>query len=119
MAIHEPPGRVSAFGYLQTRYLRLVDRHARCGKNVRVRNRDVPRTFPSLSGTHTIRRNYHSCEECKEGFYPRDEFLGLPKEGEVSVELEKRQADFLVNDVFETAEVRLNFHCPHLKASAN
>jgi len=91
----------------------------RCGKNARVRNQGVPRTFTSLSGTHTIRRNYHFCEACEEGFYPRDEFLGLPKEGAASIELEKRQADFLVNDVFETAEIRWNFHYPHLKASSN
>lgn len=91
----------------------------RCGQNARVRTKDVSRTFSAMSGTHTIRRNYHYCEACKEGFYPRDEFLGLPKRGEASLELEKRQADFLVNDPFETAELRWNFHYPHLPASAN
>jgi hypothetical protein len=91
----------------------------RCGKNARVRTKDVPRTFTAMSGTHTIRRNYHYCEDCREGFYPRDEFLGLPKHGDVSVEVEKRQADFLVNDPFETSELRWKFHYPHLPASAN
>jgi hypothetical protein len=91
----------------------------RCGKNARVRAKEVPRTFSSLSGTHTIKRNHHFCEGCKEGLFPRDEFLGLPKEGEASIELERRMADFLVNDVFEEAEARWNFHYPHLKASSN
>jgi hypothetical protein len=91
----------------------------RCGKRARIRRRGVQRTFSSLSGSHTICRHYHYCEDCKEGFFPRDEFIGLPKEGEASIELEKRQADFLVNDVYETAELRWNFHYPRCTASAN
>ncbi|HZH03419.1 MAG TPA: hypothetical protein VEY30_06515 [Myxococcaceae bacterium] len=64
-----------------------------CGKNARVRSKDVPRRFTSLSGTHTIVRHYHYCEGCQAGFFPRDELLGLPKTGAVSAELEKRLAD--------------------------
>jgi hypothetical protein len=82
----------------------------RCGQNARLRAANVPRTFKSLSGTHTISRNYHYCEACKEGFYPRDEFLGLPREGELSSELEKRVADFAVNDPYDVAEERWSFH---------
>ena len=66
-----------------------------------------------MSGTHTIRRNYHYCEGCRHGFYPRDEFLGLPREGELSSELEKRVADFAVNDPYDVAEVRWSFHYAH------
>lgn len=90
----------------------------RCGKSARIRRRGVERTFQSLSGTHTIRRNYHYCEVCKEGFFPRDEFLGLPKEGDFSEELEMRAADFALNDPFDLAERRWNFHYAH-QASAN
>jgi hypothetical protein len=91
----------------------------RCGKNARVRAKEVERTFTSLSGTHTIRRNYHFCEACKEGFFPRDRFLGLPEEGEVSVELEKRLADFVLNDVLEECEARWRVHYPHQPVSSN
>jgi hypothetical protein len=66
----------------------------KCGKRARVRAKSVARTFKSLSGTHTVYRNYHYCEDCSEGFYPRDHFLGLPKEGDLSEELEKRAARF-------------------------
>ena len=90
----------------------------RCGKKTRVRTRFVSRTFRSLSGTHTVRRHYHYCETCSAGFYPLDEFLGLPKEGALSEDLEMRIADFAVNDPYEVAEQRWNFHYP-LRASAN
>lgn len=90
----------------------------RCGRNARLRTANVPRTFKSLSGTHTISRNYHYCEACKEGFYPRDEFLGLPREGELSSELERRVADFAVNEPYDSAEERWRFHYS-LPLSAN
>ncbi|MFN0062415.1 MAG: hypothetical protein ACKVPX_07845 [Myxococcaceae bacterium] len=82
----------------------------RCGQNARLRAANVPRTFQSLSGTHTLSRNYHYCEACQAGFYPRDECLGLPREGELSSELEKRVADFSVNDPYDIAEERWRFH---------
>jgi hypothetical protein len=78
----------------------------------------VVRSFQSLSGRHTIRRNYHFCEQCKAGFFPLDEFLGLPREGDASEELTKRLADFAVNDAYEVAERRWNFHYPN-RVSAN
>lgn len=90
----------------------------KCGERVRVRARSMPRTFQSLSGTHTIRRHYHYCDDCKEGFYPLDYLLGLPKEGELSEEVEMRAADFAVNDVYELAERRWNLHYPN-RVSAN
>ena len=90
-----------------------------CGKKVRVRTKAVPRTFKSLSGTHTFARNYHYCEKCKKGFYPRDIELGLPDDSEVSTEVAKRLADFYINDPFEVAEERWPIHYPFTPASAN
>lgn len=89
-----------------------------CGKSARIRTRLVPRTFQSLSGTHTFARHYHYCEVCRAGFYPLDEFLGLPKDGALSEDLEMRVADFAVNDAYEVAEERWNVHYPW-KVSAN
>ena len=91
----------------------------RCGAKVRVRTHDVQRTFKSLSGTHTFRRHYHYCQNCKEGFYPRDAELGLSKDSEVSTEVAKRLADFFLNDPFEVAEQRWPVHYPFMPASAN
>lgn len=91
----------------------------RCGKLTRVRARGVPRTFKSLSGTHTFQRNTHYCETCREGFAPRDEELGLSKDSAVSTEVAKRLSDFFMNDPFHTAEKRWPLHYPHLPVSAN
>ena len=38
----------------------------------------------------TFKRNYHDCERCKHGFYPVDRLLGVPEEGELTSEMEKR-----------------------------
>jgi hypothetical protein len=91
----------------------------RCGKQARVRARAVERTFTSMWGTHTFRRDYHYCESCKAGFYPRDEFLGLPREGALTEEVESRLVDFAVNDSYEQAQVRWQFHYRHLRVSSN
>jgi hypothetical protein len=82
----------------------------RCGVKVPVRRYGVPRTIETLSGTQTFRRNYHFCRDCDAGFYPRDIRLGLPEEGDLSAELEKRVLDFSVNDVFEEAANRFSLH---------
>ena len=71
----------------------------RCGKRIPVKARDRERTVRSLSGLVTFKRNYHYCGECEYGFYPVDRLLGLPEEGELTSELEKRVLDFAVNDV--------------------
>jgi hypothetical protein len=91
----------------------------KCGAAARVRAKNVMRVFKSLSGVHTFRRHYHYCENCKEGFYPRDAQLGLPKDSEVSTEVAKRLADFYLNDPFEVAEQRWPVHYPFMPASAN
>jgi hypothetical protein len=91
----------------------------RCGREAKVRAKNVPRTFRSLSGEHTYQRNYHYCEWCEEGFFPRDDELGLEKDSEVSNELAKRMTDFFLNDPFETCEERWCVHYPFVRASAN
>ena len=90
----------------------------RCGKSSKRRATAVERTFRSMSGEHTFRRDYYYCEGCSKGFYPRDAFLGLPEHGAETIELERRMADFGINDTYETASERWNFHYP-LKTSAN
>lgn len=82
----------------------------RCGKKIRVRSRAIGRTIETLSGEQTIFRNQHYCDDCKLGFFPRDAELGLPPEGEVSLELEKRLADFSVNDSYESCARRWRVH---------
>lgn len=82
----------------------------KCGRLVRVRKKGVPRTVEALSGEHTIVRNHHYCERCHEGFYPRDAELGLPAEGSVTLELERRLADFAVNDSYEACARRWQVH---------
>lgn len=84
-----------------------------CGKRVRVRNRCVERTVETLSGRQTIVRHYHYCDGCKIGFYPRDAELGLPSEGSVTLELEKRILDFAVSaDSYESGARRWKMHYP-------
>jgi len=48
-----------------------------------------------------------------------DRYLGLPEEGEVSDELEKRIVDFGVNETFEDAAERSNSHYPEIPISSN
>ena len=67
-----------------------------CGKSVPVKAKDRERTVLTLSGPVVLRRNYHYCDRCKGGFYPVDRELGLPEEGELSPELEKRALDFAI-----------------------
>lgn len=90
-----------------------------CKKSARVRKKAVPRTFKTLSGSHTVTRNQHYCANCRETFYPRDEELGLPKFGEASVELDRRIADLILMCPQEEAEQHWNLHYPHCKLSAN
>jgi hypothetical protein len=82
----------------------------RCGKRTPVKARDRERTVRSLSGPVTFHRNYHYCEECKHGFYPVDRLLGLPEEGELTSEMEKRVIDFAINDVYGECAARWNLH---------
>jgi hypothetical protein len=82
----------------------------KCGKRVPVKARDRERTVKSLSGPITFKRNYHYCEKCQYGFYPVDQRLGLPEEGELTSEMEKRVLDFGVNDVYGECAARWSLH---------
>ena len=82
----------------------------RCGKRAKVKARDRERTVQSLSGPVTFKRNYHYCEDCRHGFYPVDYLLGLPADGDMTAELERRILDFGVNDTFAEAADRWQMH---------
>jgi len=82
----------------------------KCGRMIRVRRRKVKRELKTRSGTLNMSRNYHYCDFCKYGFYPKDIELGLPQKGTISFELEKRILDFGVNDTFEDAAERWSLH---------
>lgn len=91
----------------------------RCGRLVRVRVKNKPRTFESVSGTHTLVRNYHYCDHCALGFCPRDAELGLPAEGDATLKLEGLLLDFAVNSPYERSAERWSVHYPHRPFSAN
>jgi len=82
----------------------------RCGRRIAVKARDRERTVKSLSGLLTFKRNYHYCERCQHGFYPVDRMLGLPEEGELTSEMERRVLDFAVNDVYGEGAARWSLH---------
>lgn len=81
-----------------------------CGRPIPVRTRGKKRRLRSLSGEMTLERNYHYCKHCRRGFYPRDLELKLPSKGRITGELERRIADFGMNDPFEQSAERFNFH---------
>ncbi len=82
----------------------------RCGRLVKVRVKNRVRTIHALSGSHRLRRHYHYCTHCSEGFYPLDAALGLRAEGEVTEALEKRLIDFSVNEPYAEAAERVELH---------
>jgi hypothetical protein len=81
-----------------------------CGRPVPVRTRGKKRTLRSLSGEVTLERNYHYCKRCRRGFYPRDLELKLPSKGRITSELERRIADFALNDPYEQSAERFTLH---------
>lgn len=81
-----------------------------CGKRVRVRAHDKSRTLRTLGGEVTYRRNYHYCDGCRRGFYPRDLELRIPEDGELSSEVERRVVDFGINDPDARAAERFSMH---------
>lgn len=82
----------------------------RCGRPCRVRRRWVVRTLRSLHGTHTVRRHYHYCATCQQGWYPLDAALGWPPEGELTARLEQVVLDLGLHDPFEEAAERFAVH---------
>src|ERR1700722_16729879 len=82
----------------------------RCAKRTPVKARERERTVRGLSGSVTCKRNYHYCQACSHGFYPVDYLLGLPEEGELTSEMEKRVLDFAINDVYGQRAARGSLH---------
>ena len=82
----------------------------KCGGGARVEEKKRPRTVRTLSGEQTCRRNYYRCSACRHGFAPVDDELGIPGDGSVTAEVEKRIADFGVNDVFKEGAERFSMH---------
>ena len=81
-----------------------------CGTRCRVRVPSKERRLRTMSGDVVYRRNYHYCDGCSQGFYPRDNSLGIPQSGDVSLELERRLLDFSMNDPFEQGALRFSLH---------
>lgn len=84
----------------------------RCGRPTRVRRGAVRRELRTLSGSLVFSRNYHYCESCRHGFYPRDRELGVPESGDVSFNVEKRIIDLALNDTFAASAERWSVHYP-------
>jgi hypothetical protein len=84
----------------------------KCGRRIPVKVKERERTVLTLSGPVVFKRNYHHCETCKYGFYPVDQILELPEEGELSMEMEKRVLDFALNDTFCEGAKRWSVHYP-------
>lgn len=82
----------------------------KCGGHARIEEKKRERTVQTLSGKHTYRRNYQRCLDCRHGFAPVDDELGIPAEGAVTLEVEKRILDFGVNDVFDEGARRFSMH---------
>lgn len=83
-----------------------------CGRLVPIRSRHRERTILTLCGEVKFSRNYHHCDHCGAGFSPRDAELGLPPDGDLSEAMERRIADFGVNDSFAAAAERWSVHYP-------
>ena len=90
-----------------------------CGVAVSVHTRNVERTITSLQGSHTLLRHYYYCRRCSTGFYPRDAQLGLPSDGALSLEMERRVLDFAVSAPYDECAARWRVHYPHAEFSEN
>jgi Uncharacterised protein family (UPF0236) len=82
----------------------------KCGQKAYVEKKKAPRRLQTLSGMQTYLRHYFRCKKCQHGFAPVDDELQIPIDGQVSLEVEKRIADFGVNDVFTEAASRFSMH---------
>ena len=82
----------------------------RCGKRVAVRAGKRKRTLHAAAGTFTYQRHYHYCDACDHGFYPLDETIGAPAEGEATEALSQRALDFAVNAPYSEASERFEMH---------
>jgi len=84
----------------------------KCGALAPVKVRNRVRHVMTTAGELRVSRNYHYCNKCEHGFYPRDAELKLPEEGEVSDAMEKRILDFSMNGPFEQCAERWDIHYP-------
>lgn len=82
----------------------------KCGGKARIEQKKAERTIQTLSGKQTYKRNYYRCFDCRHGFAPVDDELGIPADGAVTLEVEKRILDFGVNDVFDEGAARFSMH---------
>jgi hypothetical protein len=63
--------------------------------------------------------SHATIRSCGTGFYPRDAELGLPAEGGLSLEMERRVLDFAVSGPYEECAERWNVHYPMHPLSPN
>ena len=68
-------------GFIKKKYGRLLNQEycncPKCNKRIKVWNKKAKRTIESLGGCLDLYRPYFYCKDCKCGFYPLDEALGL------------------------------------------
>jgi hypothetical protein len=84
----------------------------KCGRATPVRAKARERVLRAISGEVRFRRNYHYCQACEAGFYPLDQRLNLPAQGDLTPEMERRLLDLGVHDTFEQAAARWSVHYP-------
>ena len=82
----------------------------KCGKSCRVRGPSRERTIRTSLGEYTFARHYHYCGDCKRGFYPIDNELGLPPSGELTAKMSARVLDLGVNESYVAAAERWSVH---------
>lgn len=81
-----------------------------CSQSVAVRSHNRPREVWCVDGIASLHRDYYYCAQCRRGFYPLDIELGLPQQGRLSRELERRLADFALCDSFREGAERFSLH---------
>ena len=82
----------------------------RCNKDTKIKAKGRKRTLHALHGSFSYTRNYHYCNSCSLGFYPKDESLGLPSDGEATKALSRRLLDFGLNAPYSEAAERFELH---------
>ena len=83
---------------------------AKCGGRAYVEEKQRARTIRTLSGEHSYRRHFYRCKGCRHGFSPIDDEMGIPADGCVTLEVERRIVDFGVHDTFEEGAQRFSLH---------
>lgn len=90
---------------VQTRYADYLEQKKAvcpcCERTVR-KHGDFPRQVETLQGTSEITRPYFYCLDCKHGFFPLDEAIGL-SERRKQYDLQSLAAEFMAEMPFERA----------------